>query len=419
MASRVLAILVTVAVCALLFRVSIAHFVVRVISDQRITLPREMLLSSAEKHSGSARINYRLAESLLIPPVDPASALDHAARAVELSPWDYQYRRMLALAQELNGRQAEAESSIYAAVRLAPHHAELNWTQANILLRSGKLDASVEHFHRAASMRPDFLIEAFELLWTASSGNLDTLNQLTKCDPEMQLSLVRFLIGQSRVDDAIAIFKGVDRQARLESPRSADFLNTLIQAGQYASARTLWLDLAGALTRTDPASAGNVWNSGFEVDRIKALGQFDWQINPNQYARIGFDRAETRGGLRSLRMLFSGIDTTTIRDQVKQLVALRPGARYRLECYAKSTDLMTPEGPRLAIFNGNSILATSEPVAEGTSDWRQLVVNFVAPTDNSPKFISIVRIPKFSYDDPTKGTIWFDDFALTELGNGK
>jgi len=149
---------------------------------------------------------------------------------------------------------------------------------------------------------------------------------------------------------------------------------------------------------------------------LKNFGQFDWVINPNKYARIGLDRSEARSGMRSLRMLFSGIDTTTIKDQLYQMVVLRPGGRYRLECYVKSTNLVTPEGPRLAVTGGGgAVIASSEPIAEGTSDWHSWSVDFVAPKNNDPKFISIIRIPKFSYDNPTRGTVWFDDFSLTEL----
>ena len=29
-------------------------------------------------------------------------------------------------------------------------------------------------------------------------------------------------------------------------------------------------------------------------------------------------------------------------------------------------------------------------------------------------YVSIVRLPRYGYDEPTRGTIWFDDFKLTE-----
>jgi hypothetical protein len=48
------------------------------------------------------------------------------------------------------------------------------------------------------------------------------------------------------------------------------------------------------------------------------------------------------------------------------------------------------------------------------SDWQKLVVSFVAPADLSLATLAIVRTPRFSYDDPTSGIVWFDDFSLVE-----
>jgi hypothetical protein len=49
-----------------------------------------------------------------------------------------------------------------------------------------------------------------------------------------------------------------------------------------------------------------------------------------------------------------------------------------------------------------------------SDDWQKLTVSFVAPANQAAVTLAIVRIPKFSYDDPTRGTIWFDDFTLVE-----
>ncbi|MGH9839649.1 MAG: tetratricopeptide repeat protein [Blastocatellia bacterium] len=413
--SRILVILGTGIICVLLFRVAVGHFVVRVVADQRYGFDREAMLSAIQKQPDSSRVNHRLAESEMT--LDPEQALRHAARAVELSPWDYRSRRLLALAQELNGRQTEAQNSILASVKLAPNHGELNWTLANIFLRSGKLAESVPHFRIAATRRGATPDDSFDLMWKASGGSLDLLESMAENNAEMQLSLVKFLVNQARIQDAITIFSAIDRGARLKSVQSGEFIRGLINARQFGPARQLWLDLACAQSNVNAASTGLVWNPGFETDLLKNFGQFDWVINANKYARIGFDRSQARSRMRSLRMLFSGIDTTTIKDQFYQMVVLRPGGRYRLECYVKSTDLVTPEGPRLAITgSGGSVIASSEPVAEGSSDWRAWAVDFTAPADNTPTFISIIRIPKFSYDNPTRGTVWFDDFSLTELG---
>jgi hypothetical protein len=407
-----------VAISAFLFRVNIGHFVVRAVADERYLLDREALLAAVKRNPDSARINLRLATSQLIEPADPEQGLYYAQRAVALSPWDYQARQVLASAQELTGQQAQAERSIMEAVKLAPHHAELNWALGNIFIRNGKLGESVRHFRVASAYRGEMLGDSFDLLWQASGENVLSLVELTKGDPEKQLSLVKYLIGKTRVEEAIGIFNAIDPNAKLESKQSGQFIATLIAAGQFSQARALWLDLAAAASKTDPSSAGAVWNSGFEQDLLQTFEQFDWKINPNQFARIGLDRGHVKSGARSLRIIFSGIDTTLLRDQILQLVVLRPGAKYRLECFVRTEDLITPEGPRLAFTDGKNVLAASEPLPPGTWDWRSVSVDFVAPQNNSPKFISIVRIPKYSYDEPTKGSIWFDDFRLSEISRG-
>jgi hypothetical protein len=171
------------------------------------------------------------------------------------------------------------------------------------------------------------------------------------------------------------------------------------------------------MIKIDPTLAGSVWNGGFENDWLQEFGQFDWIINPDKFARIGFDKSERHSGQRSIRAVFAGLDTTLLRDQIRQLVVLKPGVRYRLDCYAKATDLVTPEAPRLAILGGTEVIASSSPMEAGSTEWKQLSVEFVAPVTTTPKYVSIIRIPKYSYDEETRGTVWFDDFRLTQLGS--
>jgi hypothetical protein len=114
------------------------------------------------------------------------------------------------------------------------------------------------------------------------------------------------------------------------------------------------------------------------------------------------------------------LDTTRLDNEIKQLIPVRPGARYSLECYAKTSGLETPEGPRVVVSGPGSPdwIAASQPVAQGTNDWQRLSVDFVGPQvgngANSAVYVSIKRKPKFSYDEPTRGSVWFDDFLLKE-----
>ncbi len=400
-----------------------SHFIIRVASDPRLTLSVETLSAASRKYPNSPRILYRLAgaensntnnQGELV-----ADAITHAERAVSLSQWDYKMRRLLATLQEINGDQENAEKSMRAAARLAPNNVEVNWALANLLLRRGKLNDSVESFRKAAGTNEDLLPLAFELLWQSSGGDLETLNAMTANNPSAQLSLVQFFVEQSMINEALGVFRSMDRNRVVSSSKTTEFIDSLIKAGQFEIARMLWIDLVASSKKADGGSNGGsgglLWNGGFEMDSVKNFDQFNWTITPTEYARIGLDNTVSYNGSRSLKVAFAGRDTTKLQGEIKQLVVLRPGARYQLECYAKGSELISPEGPRIAILGKNGVIATSEPVAEGSNEWQRLVVDFVAPEDNSPNFVAVVRIPKFSYDDPTRGAVWFDDFTLAEV----
>jgi len=411
----------------------VSSFIIRVAADARVALNREALVAASSRFPNSPRVYFRLADTEIADATSKgqfdAQAEMHAMRAVNLSPWDYQARRLLAVALELNNKPEESESALRAAVKLAPNHAELNWMFANLLLRRGKLNEAIEPFRIASRSNLDLLQAAIETIWQSSGGNLETLKSFAANDTDAQLSIVKFLTGQKLVNEAVSIFNTVDKRARVNSPRCPELIAVLMNAGRFDLARNIWLEAVTTLqplqlvevaSQSSQPAGGLVWNGSFEADAVKDFNHFDWIINPNQYARIGIDRSFARTGARALKVAFSGLDTTTLRYEVKQLLSLKPGVRYRLECYAKPADLLTPAlsapfgGPRVAITGLNGLIAVSEPVAAGSTDWQHLVVDFVAPADASSALLTVVRIPKFSYDDPTKGIVWFDDFTLVE-----
>jgi hypothetical protein len=55
----------------------------------------------------------------------------------------------------------------------------------------------------------------------------------------------------------------------------------------------------------------------------------------------------------------------------------------------------------------------SDPVPTGSNDWQSLELEFMAPS--ADLVIAIGIEPRFSYEKPTTGTVWFDDFSLREL----
>jgi len=222
------------------------------------------------------------------------------------------------------------------------------------------------------------------------------------------------LVEQSQFDAAANVYNGMDRNRRLASPESGRVLDALLQAGQWQWAGRLWREtVAGPLAEAD-ADAPLFWNGGFEQAPRKGLAQFDWQIGRSQYARVTISSASAHGGRSALKLTYLGVETTRLDREAQQLVPVQPGMGYRLEYFAKTENLVTTGGPQVAILrpDNRSVVATSQALPSGSQDWQLLAVDFVAPADAAAVFVAIQQTPRYSYVEPTQGTVWFDDFSL-------
>ena len=398
-------------VCALLAVAMLTQVITGILTDERVTVSRELLASGVRYVSNSAPLQARLAEAEMAEDERDLPSIEaRTLRAINLSPWDYNHHLLLASIKETSGDRAGAEKALRSALALAPNNTDVHWRLANLLLRQSKLTGSLEEFKKAISADNSYLPSTLELIWRVSGGRLDAVSALAGDKPEAKLLLARFLLNQARVAEAGSVFNSIDAKARLAIPESSAFIDSLIAKGDLILARYSW---AGTVSASDPAL---ISNGSFESDILKGFAQFDWTISRNDYARPSIDSSTFHSGLRSLRVDFAGRDTTRLDGEIKQLVVVRPGARYRLECYVKTDALATPEGPRIAVTNITlqSDIAVSDAVAAGTSDWHLIAIDFVAPQSAQSVVIKIKRVPRFSYDEPTKGTVWFDDFTLAE-----
>lgn len=415
--ARVGMLLVGLMCVGLLGYAALTQFIVSTLTDDAVETRRSVLAAAATYFPHSTRLQMRLAAVELAVAAEDEQALPQAraaaAWAVTLAPADAKPRLLLAKALELSGEMDAAEAELRAAIARAPHDTNLRWQLANLLVRETKLDEARGEFRVAVAADHSLLPAALDLLWQVTGNDVGVLTEVAGNQPSARLRLAQFLLAQARLDEAAQVFSQIGRQERLASPETAAFLDKLLALGELALARRLWRDLVAA------QSTELVWNGGFETSAPSGLAQFDWNLRRNDYALISTDTSVTRNGARSLKIEFIGRDTTRLTDEVKQLVVLRPGLLYRLECYAKAARLVTPEGPRLAVTRRDSTqpLAVSAPVVPDNPDWQRLAVDFVAPA-TSAVAITIQRTPRFSYDEPTSGRVWFDDFTLTELGGG-
>ncbi len=415
LAAKAVLALVISCVCAMLSYAIISNFIVSALTDERASVSRDTLRSAVRYFPNSARLNARLAEASE-QERQMTDAEAYALRAINLSPHNYTFHILLATIKESNGEAQAAEASLREALKLAPNKTEAHWQLANLLLRTGKLGQAIYEFRAVCAMNQKLLPVTLAIVWRASGGKLEAVEAVTAADAKSKLALAGFLLKQSRADDAANVFNQIERKARLALPETSEFINALAASNHSELARTLWIDLASDDGKERPL----IWNGSFESDIVKGFAQFDWTLDRSDYAKIKISSGQAHSGSRALRVDFTGRDTTRLTNEIRQLTVLSSGARYRIECYAKAEKLVTTEGPRIAVTTrAGDVIAVSEPVALAQAGWQQLSIEFTAPQipeGAQPSFyVTVKRKSKFSYDEPTTGTVWFDDFTLAEV----
>ena len=435
LAARVTAIAVVIGLCGSLFYVTLCDFLVGALTDERIRVTvdappasfiiapftddrvginPDVLAAVARRFSNSPRLHMSLGQFERYDE-DWSAAEFHAKRAINLSPSDYRPHLLLSVIHENQGNLEAAEESVRAALKLAPANLEAHWQLGALLLRRGNLAGSLEEFHAAASGHMAYLQAALNLVWSESGKYVDALRAVTPDNPRDKLALARFLLEQSQPSESAAVFREIDRNALLADREAAQYLNRLIATDHVALAHDLWCALL-TRGREGPEELPNlIWNGGFESDILVDFAQFDWLIQPSNYARISIDRNTAHSGNASLRIDFIGRETTRLESEIQQRTLVRPGARYRLQYYIKTEHLAAPEGPRVVVAGTASRewIAASSPAPAGSSGWQQRTLEFSA---SSPAVIvAIQQKPRYSYEDPTYGTVWFDDFEIQEL----
>lgn len=394
-----------------------ARFVVNVLTAKKSAASVEMIAAGALRFPLAARLQARLADVLLGQSAQDsrfiAQAEEAAERAVKLSPFDARYRLLLAATKSLSGQPETQETALRAALALAPHNTQIHWQLANVLLRAGKLEPALAEFRVAVTAAPNLLPMSLDLLWQMADEDINVLAQATGEAPKNRLVLAQFLLQKSRLDDAVRLFSQMEKADRLAAPEAGNFVNALLGAGKFEMAHQLWT----ALLATPESQPTLLWNGSFEAASPAHLSQFDWQLRGSEYAQLTLDSYVAHTGTKSLRLDFFGRDTTRLTNEIKHLIVVRPGARYRLTGFVRTAKLQTPEGPRLVVMtpDGARALATTAPINAAATDWQAYSVDFTAPPQTPALLVTVQRTPKTSYDDPTQGTLWFDDFSLTEL----
>lgn len=407
-------------ICGLLVKIIGGEFVVGTLSDKRVGVNKDLLTSAIGYFPASARLLARYGESKANESnSDLETAEKSVIQAVKLSPNNYQLRLVLAEISDSRGEQTAAEQSFRNALKLAPKYSEIHWKFANFLVRANRIEESIEHFRIAADLNPTLSAATLDLVWTISD-NITFLKRIVKDDAKAQLKLALLLANQSRILEAAEIFSKTDKNVVLTAWETSSFFDRLIKKGFSKLAYELWIQARNV--EGENINRPLIWNGDFESENDSVSTQFDWRIGKSDYARIGLDDSEKHSGTRSLLIDFLGRDTTRLDNEVRHLIATRTGGAYCLEYFVKTEKLTNGENLRVTISDAaGKLVVQPEPIPVGSNEWQRMSINFTSPPsagDSAALFISVKRQSRYSYDPPTRGRIWFDDFAVNEV-NGK
>jgi tetratricopeptide (TPR) repeat protein len=138
-------------------------------NDERIGINPNVLVAAAGYFPHSSRLQLRLAafESGQVKD-DWNSDQAHALRAINLSPYDYRPRLLLASIQEAKEDFSAAEESVRTVLKLAPNSLEARWQLATLLLRKKELPEALEAFFAAGSGEISYFRAALEMVWNES-----------------------------------------------------------------------------------------------------------------------------------------------------------------------------------------------------------------------------------------------------------
>jgi tetratricopeptide (TPR) repeat protein len=339
---------------------------------------------------------------------DYASAVPAYEEALRLRPRDYVIWVELGKAREEAGDAAGALEAIRRAVSLAPFYARPRWLLGNALLRAGARAEAVAELRRAAESDPRFYPNLVRTLWHASGRDPRALvRDAGPRTPDETLALARFLIKEGEPAVGLELLRGSG--APLAEEARGALVADLIAAERFADAYGVWAEGRG--------STGSLPGGGFEEGARSDEQGFGWRFALGvQNVRLSLDAESPREGVRSLKVEYAG-NSEPSQAPVSRLVAVEPGARYRLTFAARTKEVVTGGPPFVNIVSAakaGEALAEAAPLAASTDGWQESALEFTAPAAGAVR-VALRRKPCTTSPCPAFGAVWLDAFELRRL----
>jgi len=333
---------------------------------------------------------------------------------VRLSPNDFRYWIELGRAYEQAEMPDKAEKALAHAVQLAPTYTFPHWQFGNFYLRQNRSEEAFAELRKTTERSIVYREQVFSLAWDYFDKDPQKVEVLAADSPDVRSTLALFYAARGSADNALRVWN------TLTDEQKPNYMDTAkrIARGLFEKQRFRESLEFSRQTGIDPdAQFETVTNGGFE----RSIGPpddtlFGWRVYRTEpKIDVMPDPAAKSEGNRSLRITFRGYSKPDLHNVV-QSIAVQPGARYRLSFMLRTDNLRSGGPPVLQIISGleNKGIASSAPFESGSTDWKQMSVEFTAPADFDSVLIRTGRIA-CAEECPISGTIWYDDFRLSKL----
>ncbi|HEX6183244.1 MAG TPA: tetratricopeptide repeat protein [Pyrinomonadaceae bacterium] len=330
-------------------------------------------------------------------------------RALELRPRDHVLWLELGQLLERGGDTEGALGALGRAAELAPHYAQPRWHLGHALLRAGRTEAAFAELRRAAEADPSLYPNLLQAVWHASGKDAAALVRVA--DPRTTgetLAVVSFLVKAGTAADGLRLLR--ERGAALTPEARRALVADLIAVEEFGAAYEVWAEGRGA-------SGAAFADGGFEAAARTDAEDFGWRFaRDTQTLRFSLDSDAPREGARSLKVEYAGASEPSAHA-VSQLLAVEPGARYRLTFSARSSELVTGGPPFVEVVSASKTggaLAAAPPLPRATDGWRDFSLEFNAPPSGAVRVL-LRRAPCASAPCPAFGSLWLDAFELRRL----
>jgi len=340
------------------------------------------------------------------------SAVRLFEQTIRLSPYDYRWWIELARSYEQAERPADAERALKQAVAIAPEYAFIKWQMGNFYLRQKRPDDAFIALKGATRNNHVYREQAFSLAWDYFDKDPAKVEEIAADQPEVYAELALFYAARGRAADSVRVWNRLSDQDKAAYPNITKVMAQGLFDKRFFEQSLEFARQVGIDSESEP---NTVTNPGFESALTNADETFfGWRLAKNEgKLDIAPDSSVKHSGARSLRFGFRNYAKAELYN-VFQTVVVKPNKSYRLKFWLRTEGLKSAGNPQLEIVNANDdkLMVSTKPFPIGTNDWQEIEISFTTPENCTGMTIRTSR--SFCGDGcPIAGTIWYDDFSLT------